>query len=381
MKAVQIIAMVVVLMAAGCRSSADESTQITSTAAESFAASDEAASDDDAVDPVDGDDEGMNSQPVSDPDEDGDSSGSAHYGDADDTAGADGDADDPAGDLDTDTVATGFLARVSEAAVEASTGSFEGRLAVQAAPGAEYDGTFELTLQGSYDVAAEALDISVDLSSLAGLVAADASPAEADMIASMFAEPVRLRSIGSTAWVRWGLLAGMFGARTEDGGTAWIEVGTDEAATMTGEFGVDGFQSPTDLLQTLAELDAMVTDVGRETVRGAETTHFEVIVDLGAVAAMLPPEERAELEAELSGGVFGKLPIDLWIGDDGLLRRLVVELDDLDTLGFGADAADIASVFIEFEIFDVGQPMNIGPPRADQVITTNDLGFSLDGGL
>lgn len=370
MKAIRIIAVVVMLLAAGCRSSADEVTQISST--DAGAVFDDAAPDS-AVDQ----NEAMTSEPASDPVPAGSDGSSAD--DTDD--GTERTADDPESTLSTDSVASGLLARVSDATVEASTGRFEGRLLVTAAPGVGTGGNFDLTLTGSYDLEAQSFDVNVDLSGLAGLAAAEASPAEADMFASMFAEPVQLRSIGGTAWVRWGLLAGMFGATTDDGGTAWIEAGTDEAASMTGQFGVDGPESATDLLQTLAEMDATVTEVGRETVRGVETTHYEIGIDLEAAAANLPPQERTELEAELPNGISGRLPIDLWIGDDGLLRRLVVELDDLDSMGFGADASEIASVLIEFEIFDVGQPVDIGPPPADQVITIDELGFSLDGGF
>lgn len=378
MKAIRIIAIVLGLIAAACGSSTDESTQISSSAAESSAAYDEAAS----ADPAGEDAEAMASEPASDPAENGDSDEATESGDADDNDNeAERTSNDPGSDGDTDSVATGFLARVSDATVEASTGRFEGRLVVEAAPGAVQGGSFELTLDGAYDLDAEAFDVSVDLSGLAGLAAAEASPGEAEMFASMFAEPVQVRSIGGIAWVRWSLLAGMFGAMTDDGGTAWIEAAADEAASMTGQFGVDGPQSPTDLLQTLADLDATVVEVGRETIRGVETTHYAISIDIETAAAGLSPEERAQLEAELPGGFEGELPIDLWIGDDGLLRRLVVELDDLGALGLDADAEGVASVLIEFEIFDVGQPIAIQPPPADQVISTDDLGFNLDGGF
>ncbi|MDH4278330.1 MAG: hypothetical protein OEW83_09640, partial [Acidimicrobiia bacterium] len=75
----------------------------------------------------------------------------------------------------------------------------------------------------------------------------------------------------------------------------------------------------------------------------------------------------------------GELPIDRWMDDNGLLRRLVVELDDLDAMGLGDEAGEIASILIEFEIFDVGEPVSIERPPADQVIGSDELGFGLGG--
>lgn len=378
MNAIRIIAIVLALVATACGSSTDEATQISSSDAEL------ATGYGDAAGASSGEEEGDVSRPeqTSDPADGGVEGGTGVTGggnnDVDDSGSA---TDDGVADVDVDSVGTGFLARVSDATVEASTGRFEGRFAVEAAPGAEASGSFELSLAGAYDLEADALDLTVDLSDLAALAAADASAAEADMLVPMFAEPVQLRSIGSTVWFRWGLLSGMFGALTADGETAWIEAAVDEAASLTGQFGVDSPESPTDLLQALADLDATVTEIGRETVRGAETTHYRVVIDLEAAVAKLAADQLADLEAELPDGVSGMLPIDVWMDDNDVVRRLVIEIDDFESMGLGADTEGVASVLIEFELFDVGEPVTISPPPADQVITTDELGFSLDGGL
>lgn len=378
MKAIRIIAIVLMLVASACGSAGDEAAVVSSSDAELSTVSGDGDSTDASV-AGEADDIGA-SEPASVPAR-GDDAGAATAYTDDDVNGA-GDATNGAGTaLDVDSIGTGFLARVSDATVEASTGRFEGRLVVAASPGADAGGSFDLSLAGAYDLESDALDLTVDLSSLAALAAAGASQAEADMLESMFADPVQLRSIGSTVWVRWGLLAGMFGATTPDGETAWIEAAVDDATSVTGQFGVDGPESPTDILQALAAMDANVTEIGRETVRGAETTHYQVVIDLEAAAANLPADERAELEAELPGGVSGMLPIDVWMDDNGLVRRLVIEIDDVASMGLGPDAEGIDSVLIEFELFDVGEPVMITPPPADQVISTDELGFSFDGGF
>ncbi len=378
MKAIRIIAIVLMLMATACRSSAGEATQIVSSDAELPASDGYAAADE----PTDGTrDRGDAAVPEPEA-EPADGDGGEREDDAGtDTDGATDDADRNGISLGGDSAGGGFLARVSDATVTASTGRFEGRFVLEAAPGSTPNGGFELTMSGAYDLDADAFDISVDLSGLAALIAAEASPAEADMVASMFAEPAQLRTVGDTAWVRWGLLGTMFGAMTADGGMAWIELEVDDAASMTDQFGVDSLDSPTDLLRTLADLDATVTEIGRETVRGAETTHYRISIDLEAVAARLSPEEQAALDAELPAGISGALPIDLWMDDDDLLRRLVIELDDFDSMGLGSEAEGIGSMLIEFELYDVGEPVAIQPPPADQVISSDELGFDLGGGF
>lgn len=373
MKAIRIIAIVLALVAAGCRSSADEVTQISSTDAEPVAALDDVTAEAD----IEGEDKSADSSETDaesgvDQTEDGDN------GRADDAVDDETDGDTQ-GDVDVDAT-PGFLASVSDATIEASTARFEGRLVVSS-PSADSGGSFELSLSGAYDLDADASDVELDLSGLAALLAGEATPAEADMIGSAFAEPVQLRTIGDTAWVRWGMLGAMFGATTADGGTAWIEAEVDEAASMTDQFGVDSPESPADLLSVLSDLDATVTEVGRETVRGVDTTHYRAVIDLEAAAGNLTPEERAELEAELPAEISGELPIDVWLGEDDLLRRLVIELDDFESMGLDADSgpAEIGSVLIEFEIYDIGEPVVISPPPAGEVITTDELGFNLDG--
>lgn len=377
MRAIRIIAIVLALVAAGCRSSADEVTQISSTDAEPMATPDDAT----AEVVVEGEDKSADSSETdaeSGVDQTEDQTEDDDNGRADDAVDDETDGDTQ-GDVDVDATA-GFLANVSDATIEASTARFEGRLVVSS-PSAESDGSFELSLSGAYDLDADASDVEIDLSGLAALLAGEATPAEADMIGSAFAEPVQLRTIGDTAWVRWSMLGTMFGATTADGGTAWIEAEVDEAASMTDQFGVDSPESPADLLSVLSDLDATVTEVGRETVRGVDTTHYRAVIDLEAAAGNLTPEERAELEAELPAGISGELPIDVWLGDDDLLRRLVIELDDFESMGLDADsgAAEIGSVLIEFEIYDVGEPVVISPPPAGEVITSDELGFNLDG--
>ena len=369
------VAAVVILVAASCGSGGEEETRsVPADSASSESSNGLAVDAERAEGPAE----------LGDPTDDSSSTPSAAV--PDETAGErdletaeDGSAVTDAESFDTETINSSLMARVSDATAEAASARFEGRLVVTAAPGSDVGEGFDLSMSGAYDLDADAFDMAVDLSGISALVAAEASPSEAEMLGAMLAEPIQLRSIGETAWVHLGAFGAMFGVVAADGDPAWIETEAEEAASMTTQLGVDGPASPIDLLEALTELDATVTEIGSATIRGTETTHYLVSIDLDAAAASLPAEQRAELEAELPDGIAGELPIELWMDDDDRLRRLVVELDDFESLGLGQDMDDVGSMLIEFEVYDIGEPVTIERPPAGEVVSSEDLGFGFGG--
>src|SRR5579875_3123315 len=82
--------------------------------------------------------------------------------------------------------------------------------------------------------------------------------------------------------------------------------------------------TPARVLDLLRQAGASVENLGSATVGGAETTHYRVGVDLAelAQAAGLP---------QLLSGRLGRLaaqqvPVDVWIGTDGLLHRISLDV-------------------------------------------------------
>ena len=71
-------------------------------------------------------------------------------------------------------------------------------------------------------------------------------------------------------------------------------------------------QSPADALELLAR-SARVTEVGTETIDGAQTTHYRATVDLAEALehAGAPAEALAAVRAS---GVETKVPVDVWVG-------------------------------------------------------------------
>jgi hypothetical protein len=102
---------------------------------------------------------------------------------------------------------------------------------------------------------------------------------------------------------------------------------------------------PQELVSRLEAEGVEVTEVGAEDVRGVATTRY---------AVTLPADATDAAAHNLSG--------DVWIDADGLVRR--VELRGAGDTPFTMTA----------ELFDIGRPVTVTTPPADQV---TDLG-SLD---
>ena len=151
------------------------------------------------------------------------------------------------------------------------------------------------------------------------------------------------------------------------GGKEWIKV---DLAMMGEQDAFDLQQimqlSGTDPSQSLDLLRAAGTDfreVGEEDVRGVATTHYEGTVDLEKVAEQVPEEARESYRRlmELSGQT--EIPMEVWIDEDGLTRRVRYE----QTLGDGT------TMDLTQEYFDFGVEVDVEPPPDEDVLDIADL--------
>lgn len=124
---------------------------------------------------------------------------------------------------------------------------------------------------------------------------------------------------------------------------------------------------PLDLLyrpvRELAVMDVAEASDGAEATDGAgeeaaarlravATRHLRATLDLsGAQAA---PE--ASFEARLVAAGIDALPVDVWLDDAGVVRRLRVSLDSAGTMT------------TTFDVYDVGADVTVEPPPADRVV-------------
>ena len=125
----------------------------------------------------------------------------------------------------------------------------------------------------------------------------------------------------------------------------WVSADLERVGKLLG----DGLGELTGLVEdgptgVLEQLRAVgdVEELGREQVRGVETTRYR---------ALLRPPGGTEEDA---------LPVEVWIDDDGLVRRLRVT--------YGQRAASVT-----VELFDFGADVDVEPPPADQVTDLDEL--------
>jgi hypothetical protein len=289
-------------------------------------------------------------------------------------------ADDQADDGDEtangsgQTLGSAVLGRAIERTESLNSARFEGTINVVGLPESEMPGSLTMSFSGAFDNSAKASEMTLDMGEMfAAMAEADPEAAEGmgALFSSMFEEPMQVITIGEASWVKWGLLA-MFGV--ED---MWLEgdasSGADLGADM-GFAGLGGSDSPTAMLEELAGADAEVEEIGREDIRGVTTTHHRAVLDVAAMAQSMSPAERAEFEESLGAGPNGSFLLDLWTDDDDLLHRFQLSVSDLDP----AEADGLQSMEFVYDLWDHGADVGISPPPADQIITEDELGFSLE---
>lgn len=104
-----------------------------------------------------------------------------------------------------------------------------------------------------------------------------------------------------------------------------------------------GTLSPQKLLALLRKASSDTERIGEGEVRGDATVRYRLTVDC----------EAAVLECE------GTAPVDVWIAEDGIVRRIAIDDDEGEAT---------------FEFFDFGAQIDIEPPPADQLLAAGEGG-------
>src|SRR5262245_1094972 len=147
--------------------------------------------------------------------------------------------------------------------------------------------------------------------------------------------------VGSIGQIEQRVVDGAMYVRMGDG--KWLKLDLPQQAPDGNSAGL-GQLDPTKLLDYLREVSNNVENLGTETVRGTETTHYRATIDL-------------------PGG--GSVPIDAWIDGQGYARKATLNAD-----------VSGSSFNIVFEMYDFGTPVHVEAPPSGQVV---DPGSGLGG--
>ena len=151
------------------------------------------------------------------------------------------------------------------------------------------------------------------------------------------------------------------------GGKKWLEL---DLSKLGSSAGIDlnqlmsGSQiQPTDVLSLLKTVGAEVQRVGSATVDGTLTTHYRVTVDLAKAL------EAEGLTSPLLAGIAAempRIPEDVWIGSDGLVRRI--------KLAYALQhQGKSMRMEMAMDIYDYGVDVTIAAPPRNDVFDATQL--------
>jgi len=123
---------------------------------------------------------------------------------------------------------------------------------------------------------------------------------------------------------------------------------------------------PTQMLQTLENESDSLQNLGAATVRGVQTVHYHAVIDLGKAARNAPAAMRAAVQRSDARlvAMLGthRMPMDVWIGQDHLVRRLAYHME----LPI-ASTGETMAMDVRLDMFDFGVPVHVTAPPAGQV--------------
>ena len=146
------------------------------------------------------------------------------------------------------------------------------------------------------------------------------------------------------------------------GGKPWIKIDLDEAAALSGmDLGALASAQSADPTQGLAYLRGVsddVSEVGEETLRGEDVTHYKLTIDLAKALDEAPDDQKDAIRSAMEQlGTDTTIPAEAWIDDDGRLRKLVQE----------TTVSELGAMKMTMELFDFGVDVDVSEPPASEV--------------
>ena len=158
--------------------------------------------------------------------------------------------------------------------------------------------------------------------------------------------------------------------------TPWIKIDPATVPGMSSQLGslTGGQADPTGSLGLLYGL-VDVKKIGVDTVDGADATHYQATFDLAKALKEIPAAQRGALQQAIDGlqkqsgsADLARMPIDVWVDAKGYLKQFRYRLEVPQS-----DSRTGGTFEMTLTLSDVGAPVDIQPPPADQVTDIADL--------
>jgi len=245
------------------------------------------------------------------------------------------------------------------ATAEATSFQAKASLALNGLP--DGDATI-LSVDGGYDTQAKRGQFLIEvgqLPAMSGTVAEIPTPSG----------PVEVVVDGSTVYVRADELAAL------NNGKPWTSIDLSDLGGLAGATPPPaGADIPDQVLGALEGAFGNVETVGREDVDGASTTHLRVALDLNAIVEEMLSAVESEMPQMDMNITLPELPVDVWVGDDGMVHRVRVEfalgemLSGFEGMTFnGPEGAENAVLVFDLVLSGLGEPVAITVPDPAQV--------------
>jgi hypothetical protein len=128
--------------------------------------------------------------------------------------------------------------------------------------------------------------------------------------------------------------------------------------------------NPGQTLDWLRSTNGAITSIGSETVDGVQTTHYKAAIDLAKYPSIVSPERRAAVRKAINAVInltgLRTFPVDAWVSDDGLVRKL--------SMSFTEDVSgQELTMNMTTHFHDFNSPVSIKLPPASQVLDSTQL--------
>lgn len=145
-------------------------------------------------------------------------------------------------------------------------------------------------------------------------------------------------------------------------GSGWTKLDMSDMPGAASAGGMGGLGSSfTGFLDSLKGAGSSVVESGTDTIDGDPVTVYTGTIDPQAAMEQASPDDAADVQSALDqlGGTF-EMPFIAWVDSDGMVRKLEMHV----TADMAGTSMDMT---MTIELYDLGAPVTIEVPPADQV--------------
>jgi hypothetical protein len=174
-------------------------------------------------------------------------------------------------------------------------------------------------------------------------------------------EPMQVIVVGDDFYLHMPILESMTGP-------GWFHGRMSDMAGSAGAF-TGGGTDPAAMLDMLRGIADDLRELGQDKVRGVPVEGYAGTISVDDALAEVPPDDRARLELQLDTVGGTDIDVEVWVDEDGLPRRLVLELGE----ALAATGLE-GTMRMTMDLFDYGRPVEVTPPPPEETIPMSELG-------